>query len=573
MVCGFKRVVPFYVQKQFNQKKGDSMKITILTMGTTLYFIAWCGQLCAQDRYAGVWREGSDGYYLSNGLDWDGFTDKWAELGAGGLRLIDVETYMDGSTRKYTGVWREGSDGYYLSGGLDWTGFVDKWAELGAVDLRLIDLETYLDNGTRRYIGVWREGNDGYYLSAGLDWTGFVDKWTELAAVDLRLIDLETYVDNGIRKFAGVWLSGSDGYYLSAGVDWSTLKDKWAELAGQNLRLIDLETYVDGGVRKYAGVWRGGSDPHYLWAGVDWENFVSKWVQLGIGDLRLTDLETYGGGCQSDCANQVVGTPYAYQVTGEGLYSAPFVTINAKDYIRFSAISFADQFLTLPFSDVQVARGGIWRYNSGDYHYAGDYSKNNGDDTFEVKAAAAGTVVFIGWDNWSGNTIILSHDEGGVTDAYRTIYMHLRNGASNDCNAAWNNSIPGLSGQNLTDFTTHLNDTGCTQDPALRSLDADHWGTETETINVTLNQVVQRGDVLAWSGNTGPGGKRGSGGPNTHLHIFWARRDLTDNQWYFFDPYGIYALPDCYPTGITDPLNSPCARYPIAWKDGIPQYP
>ncbi len=35
--------------------------------------------------------------------------------------------------------------------------------------------------------------------------------------------------------------------------------------------------------------------------------------------------------------------------------------------------------------------------------------------------------------------------------------------------------------------------------------------------------------------------------PNTHIHIFFARRDPADNKWYFFDPYGIYWPPDCYP--------------------------
>ena len=49
---------------------------------------------------------------------------------------------------------------------------------------------------------------------------------------------------------------------------------------------------------------------------------------------------------------------------------------------------------------------------------------------------------------------------------------------------------------------------------------------------------------------------------------FFARRDPTDNRWYFFDPYGIYALPSCYPAGMTDSLNISCVRYPVAWKGG-----
>lgn len=90
---------------------------------------------------------------------------------------------------------------------------------------------------------------------------------------------------------------------------------------------------------------------------------------------------------------------------------------------------------------------------------------------------------------------------------------------------------------------------------------------------MTPGQQVARGAFLGWCGNAGPGGKREAGGPNTHLHIFWARRDPSNNEWYFFDPYGVYALPDCYAAGVTDATTGPCVRYPVAWKDGKPQYP
>ena len=124
------------------------------------------------------------------------------------------------------------------------------------------------------------------------------------------------------------------------------------------------------------------------------------------------------------------------------------------------------------------------------------------------------------------------------------------------------------------ELEAHLLATGCPQNKADRNPDPAHWGTNAEKIDLTLlGKHVTAGQFLAWAGNTGPGGKRGSGGPNTHLHIFWARRDPTDNEWYFFDPYGIYALPTCYPAGVTGAITTPCARYPVAWKGGKPQYP
>jgi hypothetical protein len=112
-----------------------------------------------------------------------------------------------------------------------------------------------------------------------------------------------------------------------------------------------------------------------------------------------------------------------------------------------------------------------------------------------MRAAAPGNVIFIGWDNWSGNIIVISHaDAAGNPDKFRTIYMHLRNGASHDCSAAWNNTVPTLSGQDLTEYEAHLNDTGYTLDPAKRKLDATAWGADSDTINMTLlGKTVSRG--------------------------------------------------------------------------------
>jgi hypothetical protein len=245
--------------------------------------------------------------------------------------------------------------------------------------------------------------------------------------------------------------------------------------------------------------------------------------------------------------------------------------------VRLSAVNVPNRFLTLPFTDSLVERRGIWRYGNGDWHHAGDYSRDD-VKSFKVRASAPGTVIHVGWDVWSGNTVIVSHNVGGVTDAYRTIYMHLRNGPDTDAAAAWSQTIPWMSGNpDLADemaaYKALLNGSGCPQNVAQRDPDPDYWGTDSQTIAVGVGQTVSRGQLLAYAGMTGPGGGRVAGQINTHLHIFWAYRDPSNDQWYFFDPYGIYALPDCYPAGITDALGGDCVRYPIAWLDGRPQYP
>jgi len=343
----------------------------------------------------------------------------------------------------------------------------------------------------------------------------------------------------------------------------------------------------------FAGVWRAGSDAHFLWAGVDWENFTAKWNELAKQNLRLIRLTTYPG-CGPTCANQVVmptgsynygitmtathcpGLPGTCGTPAPGAvvyYRWPVDVDGANRYVRTSALQVPDAFLALPFSDTTVKHRGIWRYGNGTWHHAGDYSRGDGQ-TFRVLASAPGRVIHVGWDSWSGNTVIVSHNVGGVQDAYRTIHMHLRNGPANDCAAAWSQTVPTLSGDNLDQYKQHLNATGCPQDPASRNPAPEHWGTDAQKIDGNLlGSQVAAGAPLAWAGETGPGGKKGTGGTNTHLHIFWTRRDPSNNNWYFFDPYGIYSLPTCYAPGTTDAITTPCARYPIAWKGGRPQYP
>jgi hypothetical protein len=141
---------------------------------------------------------------------------------------------------------------------------------------------------------------------------------------------------------------------------------------------------------------------------------------------------------------------------------------------------------------------------------------------------------------------------------------------------SWTRSIPYVESLNdanlLANYTQHLNQTGCKKDPSQRNPDSDYWGTSSHKIPVSLSATVKAGDLIGYSGMTDPGGQNKPGSPNTHLHIFWTVRDSKDGEFYFFDPYGLYSMPDCYPAGVTDAIPGTCARYPTAWKGGKPSY-
>ena len=537
--------------------------------------------------YVGAWRAGMDAHFLWQDADWSSFTAKWNELSGEGLRLARITTFLDGGQRRWTGVWREGSGGHYLWAGVDWNGFTEKWNQLSAEGLRLVDIKPYVDNGQVKWAGVWREGTDAHYLWSAY-WPSFEAKWNELSGQGLRLVALDTYQSGTTRMWAGAWRAGTDGHYLSVGVDWNGFVAKWKELAKDGLRLVDLATYVENGQRNWAGVWRAGIDPYELWWGVDLENLLGQWNQSSQAGLRLVAIEDTDAPCEGDCCNHVVAhdannqpAPYIYYVTGDpsGPYRWP---VDDNQYARISALTFSEQPFTLPFNDPQVIHFGTWIYQAppqGNYHHAIDYLRPNDWQTFEARAAAPGEVVFVGWDDWSGNTIIVSHDVGGVADSFRTIYMHLRNGPSHDIDAAWNKTMPTLTGTTKTNYQSYLNNTGAAQDPAHRNPDPNFWGANAHVIDPNLlGRTVAAGDHPAWAGCTGPGGcgctKAMPRHPNTHLHVFFVRRDPTDDNWYFIDPYGVYSYPAAgYPPGVTDAAMGPCARYSVAWKGGRPQYP
>jgi len=305
--------------------------------------------------------------------------------------------------------------------------------------------------------------------------------------------------------------------------------------------------------------------------------------------------------CTSQCLNNALlpdntstawREGYDYTITGSSLhcegsgrcpvpatdvtYRWPNVIYGGTYYLRLSVIYDAkDQIFTLPFDDAAASMwNNGWLYSFGSWHMAIDYSRLNGN-TFQVVAAAPGKVIYFGWDDWSGNTMILSHNVGNEIDIYRTIYMHLRNGPQADCNSAWTITVPALNAQQSTVYTNYLTSTGCPQNLP-RNPFLGQWGTIQQVAANIVGQTVAAGTFLGFAGSTGPGGcgcMGGGMGPNTHLHIFFAHRDPGDNRWYLTDPYGIYSTKECgYPASVNGAITSECSRYPITWKGGIPSY-
>ncbi len=144
-------------------------------------------------RYAGVFLPGNDAHALWVGDDWKGFTDKWRELSKGGLRLVDLESYVIGGTRRFSGVFRAGSGGHGLWVHDSWKEFTDNWEQRSNAGLRLHDFETWTEGSKRKFAGVYLAGSGGHALWYNDDWHGFREKWQELSKGGLRLVDVEVF--------------------------------------------------------------------------------------------------------------------------------------------------------------------------------------------------------------------------------------------------------------------------------------------------------------------------------------------------------------------------------------------
>lgn len=246
--------------------------------------------MAATTRFAGIWREGTDPYYLWV-APWDSFASKWEELSRSGLRLVDLDVTVESGVPRYAGVWRAGNDAHYLWVDADWRSFETKWKALSEQSLRLVSLSTYSVEGATQFAGVWREGSDAYALWAGATLDEFVVKWRAFAAQSLRLVDLAVYEEHGDLRSAGVWREGNDAYYLWVGADLDHFVAKWQVLAQHGLRLVDLEIEQQDGVSRYSGAWRAGDDGFYLWVEADLDHFVAKWQELAAQGLRLVGIE------------------------------------------------------------------------------------------------------------------------------------------------------------------------------------------------------------------------------------------------------------------------------------------
>lgn len=246
----------------------------------------------------------------------------------------------------------------------------------------------------------------------------------------------------------------------------------------------------------------------------------------------------------------------------------------------------------LPFRDESVALGHGWFYDSGSSHRGLDYSRTGlsvGDDPgFPVVASADGIVRRVMLMNrGGGHTVVIEHPRSDGESLW-SLYMHLRNGKTADrtAGAALAAANPGRA-----DCAAY--------GLAIANPDLDDhpmWGTEAQVLQVREGDLVARGELIGWAGNTGCGGIGGgleSDGTlsswatvsgNVHLHMYYAKTlpgqtvlnadGTTSDIAVYVDAYGAYSqatAEGCYDLGTSTPYPRIIAPFDPVFHDIPPQ--
>jgi hypothetical protein len=254
--------------------------------------INYCGAtLKCGDNTIGVWRKSADAEntVLRRGFTANEFHAEWEWLLDKGYYCNDIETYMDGNTRKWDGIFKKGNKKSALWRNWDSDDFHKKWEEMNKQGLRLIDVETYMDVGSRKWAGLFLQMDGGYALHRGLNHDQMHDKWMEYGKKGLKLIDIERYGDD----WAGVWVAGPD-VAMYRNYDTEGFKQLRRDNNEKGWKLIDVDTYITDGNRKWSGLWEKTSTAERYIFGVDFCDWATTYHNAYLADgYELIDIETY----------------------------------------------------------------------------------------------------------------------------------------------------------------------------------------------------------------------------------------------------------------------------------------
>ena len=244
----------------------------------------------ASRQFVGGYGRDPNGHGVVLGLPWDAFKARVDTYAARGVKLVEMQTWEEGSQRLWGGIFQTLDGNQELVIDLEWDPFSARMRQLSDEGMRLSDFEIYPKGNKFLFVGVYHEGADDNPLWIGQARNEFIDRWSSLSGDKVRLVDLETYLASGQIKYGGVFRGGSGPYGMRNGLTWAQLQEFWKpkEAEGRT-SVVDLVAYKDGSKTLWDLVTGGGAGQ--ITQPMDGAAFARDWKnRLGKG-FRLSTVE------------------------------------------------------------------------------------------------------------------------------------------------------------------------------------------------------------------------------------------------------------------------------------------
>ncbi len=397
--------------------------------------------------FAGVWRQGTDAHFLWQGVSWAAVRDDVERSSR--ARACGSSTSRRATEGGHAQVGRapgvSGADAPLPLGRRGLEGIrARSGAELSRQNLRLVDVEPYADGGKVKWAGVWRAG-DRRPLSVGRP-VALLRGEME-GAQRRRSSGSSTSTPSSRAGYGSGSASGAQGATPTTSgpaSSWSVIR-RQVEGAGRRCTSGSSTSRPTSRTGAGSGPASGAPGATATRSGrrpTPRTSSASGTTLAHQGGQRLLKFAPLESACRTRVREprRLPRRPRRSQrrtsTTSRAIAGGPYRwPVDDGNYVRLSALTFDARPFTLPFMrpvpSCTGARGSTARRpatgttRSTTRARPADVRRQGRRRPRQGRLRPAGTT-------WSGNTIIVSHEVGAVDDAFRTIYMHLRNGPQHD---------------------------------------------------------------------------------------------------------------------------------------------
>ncbi|ROO60763.1 CubicO group peptidase (beta-lactamase class C family) [Micromonospora sp. Llam0] len=192
------------------------------------------------------------------------FDTEFVKAADDGMRLVDFETYVEGSARYYAAAWVRNVEGYGWSMKYNLTAaeFTAYYTEQRRTRMP-VDVDIYPTGAGTRYALVWVDNaeNLDWRLLGGITRTEYQDA-VDAYQIVYRSLVVDSALTTVDQRYAGIWVENTNHrrWWVRSDLTRQEYVNWWHRYADEGYRVINFERYETAKGTRYAGVWRQNSD-------------------------------------------------------------------------------------------------------------------------------------------------------------------------------------------------------------------------------------------------------------------------------------------------------------------------